>query len=68
MRGILMTDWGEYELPPSVEEKIAAYPTVKVLNPFTDEVLDMEIVDFNHPVLARYMRAVTNHVRKEAGA
>ena len=64
MRSILMTDWGEYELPETVADKIAAYPKIVFRNPFTDEAEPLEMVDFNHPVLSRYLRLVTRHMER----
>jgi hypothetical protein len=66
MRSVLATDFGEFELSQSVADKIAAYPKIPFRNPFADEDADpYDIVDFSHPVLARYMRIVTSHMRQE---
>jgi hypothetical protein len=63
MRSVLVTDFGEYELPDSVAEKISKYPKVLFLNPFADDDCEpREIVDLNHPPLRRYYRLVTKHM------
>lgn len=61
-RAVLVTDWGEYDVPPSVAAKIEAYPKIRFFNPFTEEWSEYEQVDMNHPVLARYFRLITNHM------
>jgi hypothetical protein len=69
MRSVLQTDFGEFELSDSVAEKIAAYPKIRWRNPFVEdeEYVGTDVVDFSHPVLARYMRRVTRHMALEMG-
>jgi hypothetical protein len=63
MRSVLVTDFGEYEVPQSVADKIATYPKVRFINPFADDDVEpYEITDMNYPPLARYYRRVSKHM------
>jgi hypothetical protein len=66
IRSVLVTDYGDYDLPQSVVDKINCYPRMKFISPFDFSVKEYETVDMNHPPLARYYRLVSRHMARVA--
>jgi hypothetical protein len=63
MRSVLVTDFGKYELPKSVADKIADYPMTKYWNPYSETMIEAK--DLDHPPLKRYYRLVSEHMKRE---
>jgi hypothetical protein len=64
MKSVMVTDWGDYELPDSVADKIRDYPKMKFISPFDFSVKEYDAVDMRHPPLARYYRLISRHMER----
>jgi hypothetical protein len=63
MRSVLMTEFGEYEVPPSVAAKIERFPKKRHWSPYTEELIEWQ--PMTGPVLARYYRLVQRHMQRQ---
>ena len=63
MRSVLMTEFGEYEVPSSVAAKIERFPKKRHWSPYTEEFFEWQ--DMTHPALDRYLRLVTRHMQRQ---